>query len=467
MNIPYSHLAAAHCGSWAVPSWFKDRRDDSWHAAPDRSSDTPAHARSLAPPLLEKPFWLSRSLTAALLPAILFAVQSEPRKSAPDPPDSIEAVVEPGAGMPLPRLNVSPAQLHFGGLVPGESRVVTMHLTHSGATRIEIDSAVVPAGSHLRVGLAPSSVRPGHTAHFPVTFTQADMDPRNAAWAIHWSVPHLGHKDTLVVPLTSSPLAPLQALPGGIYWESGFAGAKFAATVSLHNQGRLPLRFSFPQKAPGRVLLSSLPLLLWPGQATPLQVTWLPRGVTVLSSHLPITYRVAGTSAELLIPMRGAAHPPLEARPSVAAFGEVDMGGLYSAWLAVANRSEQPMLLRPLRPGRQLPTAVADRLPDSAAWSDPDWISIPDSLVLPAAATVVLPIQFAPQESGAYHASLRYSQWFLRGGVPQLARLPALTIQVTAQVRPVLRDSSQVPSGTPDFLDRTVQGLFYGRRITE
>jgi hypothetical protein len=262
----------------------------------------------------------------------------------------------------------------------------------------------VPGGKPVSVKF-PVTLRTGDSLHASVSFAPSTVGGATgvvsfgtgARVPVPVSVPLIGEGTSTGLYATSPSLSFVLVENDGMLITNVPVGITKPLVTSIVNGGTKPVRVTSITKPSGPYTVSGLPKIgtvIRPGEALPVQITYVPTQAVTSSASLTITAS-AGTSAT--VALTGTGLQPVTkftASPGTVNFGSVPVGHTATVMVHVTNAGNQPSLIgKTALPGGPFgtPLTATNGLPVNGGYK------------------LVLPVSFHPTKKGAFSGTYKLS----------------------------------------------------------
>ncbi len=152
-------------------------------------------------------------------------------------PTSPQILTLNGTGLPAPLVSLSSYALTYGLVPLGQNSVMTSVLTNTGAGVLNISSVAVSgtnASDYTQANDCGSTVQPGATCTFTVTFTPSAVNQRTATVTI---TDNAGAGTTQTITLSGNGSQPSVQLPASLAFGNQVLGSPVSNNITLTNGG--------------------------------------------------------------------------------------------------------------------------------------------------------------------------------------------------------------------------------------
>ena len=199
-----------------------------------------------------------------------------------------------GVSAPGPEISVNPPSLDFGALREGEELVLTLQVTNVGKSELDVEQIEMRGMASFTLLSADLNFRlpPGASKDVDVAFSPFEAPPNDGSVVFFSNDPA---RWAVEVPLVGEGAIPqLQIDPEPYDYGPEYIGCDETESFELRNVGGEDLVIDDIQySGPAafwleRSTLPALPIVLPPGESTPVEVTFAPEETTVVGGTLQV-----------------------------------------------------------------------------------------------------------------------------------------------------------------------------------
>jgi hypothetical protein len=273
-----------------------------------------------------------------------------------------------------PRLDPPPAAIEFGNLQAGGVRQVTVGLTNSGSSVLELRS-VTSDNPEFELSTGSSFLAGGRSESLAVVFAPRQAGAKQARLIIETNDPSTPrHVINLTGAASAGPVANITVLPTLLDFATVTVGQTKDLDITIGNSGNAELNVA--SLAFSSAVFSAVtpvgPFSVAPGAEARVSVRFRPAAAGVVSAMLTINSDDP-TRAALRIPLTGSGSggatvgPRIEVAPTALTFGDVTVGQNRELDVVARNTGNAPLAVSGIGSSNPRFTLVAPTVPFTVA----------------------------------------------------------------------------------------------------
>jgi centrosomal CEP192-like protein/HYDIN/CFA65/VesB family protein/ASPM-SPD-2-Hydin domain-containing protein len=284
------------------------------------------------------------SVSGLTLPLTLAAGQSQgfSVSFAPQTAGAVSGIVTIASDATNPSLNIplaatgvtpgsllsNPSSLAFGNVQTGTSQTLSIALTNSGGTPVNISQAAASGNGYSVSGMSlPLSLAAGQSKSFSVQFAPQT----NGSVSGNLAISSDASNPTLNIPLSGSGVTAgtLADSPSSLSFGTVLVGNNSSLQETLTNTGGSSLTISQANLSGSGFTVSglSLPATLPVGQSTSFNVTFTPQSSGAVSGSVSLVSNASNSTLKITLSGTGATPGVLSASSQTLSFGSVLVSG--------------------------------------------------------------------------------------------------------------------------------------------